>query len=972
MKSLVWQQLARQIYWTATFQRRSRLRERDIVDTLRDSGLFDSAYYAETYADVVEPDCDPLLDFVRRGAADLRNPNPLFDTSFYLERHPDVASSGLNPLLHFVRHGVAEGRDPNPLFDTAYYLEANPDVEEAGLNPLAHYLVHGAHEGRNPHPLFDTALYSAHHPEIADGGLNPLAHYLVHDANLPAGAVDGAPPEPSDDDDDVARSAPAPASPPKLIAFYLPQYHPIPENDEWWGPGFTEWTNVTRGQPQFENHRQPRLPGELGFYDLRVPDIRERQADLARQHGIHGFCFYYYWFNGRRVLERPLEEMLSSGSPDFPFCICWANENWTRRWDGLDDQILLRQSHSLAADARFLEDALPMFHDPRYIKVDGAPVLLVYRPDRLRHPAQSTALWKDMAEKAGFPDLHLCAVQFHIDDPRPLGFDAAVEFPPHHFPASWLNPSLVGAHPDFNGAVLDYCSGATNALRRLPPDYVLYRGIMPSWDNAARRGKWATVYRGASPESYEAWLTGLMEQAAARERPSNRFLFVNAWNEWAEGAHLEPDNHHGRAYLEATRRVVRRFDRSGSTSERCDGAKAIQIGAAQEIPTVPWKGAVPVSRRRDAQPLLFVSHDTASAGSQQVLLGLVTALAADSAIDPHIVTLEGGDLLGDFERVAPVFRVDEFSGSLDEALAAVVHELADRGLRSVFCNTVVTSRAAEVCKRLGLEVVALIHEQPDSINELFGGAKTVDRIERSADRIVAVSDFSRRALVEQFGFPAERVEVVRPPVRDLEATSVDRRQARAALGLREDVVVVLGCGTLYPRKGPDLFVEVAERLANAGCGFEFRFLWVGGPWEEGGVEAYRCLAEERGVSEIVSFEGLQEDVGTYFAAANVFALPSREDPFPLVNMEAMSFGLPVVAFADAGGAPELIGDDAGKVVDHLDVGAMADAVATLGRDAALRRRLGRRGREKVVGQFTPERYARALLAQLEGMPPSGG
>jgi hypothetical protein len=345
--------------------------------------------------------------------------------------------------------------------------------------------------------------------------------------------------------------------PPKLIAFYLPQFHPIPENDAWWGRGFTEWHNVVRARPAFPGHRQPRLPTELGFYDLRLQEVQEAQAALAREYGIHGFCYYYYWFGGRRLLQGPLDRVLASGRPDLPFCICWANENWTRRWDGLDSEILIAQEHSPEIEDRFLRDVLPLLRDPRYIRVGDRPILLVYRVNLLPEAERTADRWRRIAEAEGVGDIELWAVQsFGIEDPRPFGFDAAVEFPPHGYVTlTDIRDCLSGLDPGFTGRVLDYREVADAAAVRPRPEYRFYRGVMTSWDNTARRGLAAQIYHHSSPELYASWLSCALA-AATREHPEDPVVFVNAWNEWAEGAYLEPDEHHGRAYLEATRAAL--------------------------------------------------------------------------------------------------------------------------------------------------------------------------------------------------------------------------------------------------------------------------------------------------------------------------------------------------------------------------------------------------------------------------------
>jgi glycosyltransferase involved in cell wall biosynthesis/2-polyprenyl-3-methyl-5-hydroxy-6-metoxy-1,4-benzoquinol methylase len=341
---------------------------------------------------------------------------------------------------------------------------------------------------------------------------------------------------------------------PKLIAFYLPQFHPIPENDAWWGKGFTEWANTAAARPNFEGHVQPRLPADLGFYDLRLPETMDAQVELARQFGVSGFCFYYYWFNGRRLLERPLDQFLVRGKPDFPFCICWANENWTRRWDGLDEEVLIKQEYGEDFSFTFIRDVIPILKDARYVKVRSEPVLLVYRLSLLPDPRATAEIWRAECRKAGIPSVHLVAVQsFGISDPRPFGFDAAVEFPPHTRRFLIDTQTFGGVNPAFEGYLEDYRKVVNDQLAKpFPDDYTLYRGVMPSWDNTPRRKQRAHILVNSSPADYQAWLRRVTAQAIAFAEAQEPLIFVNAWNEWAEGAILEPDAHNGHAFLEAT------------------------------------------------------------------------------------------------------------------------------------------------------------------------------------------------------------------------------------------------------------------------------------------------------------------------------------------------------------------------------------------------------------------------------------
>ncbi len=337
--------------------------------------------------------------------------------------------------------------------------------------------------------------------------------------------------------------------PPRLIAFYLPQYHPIPENDEWWGKGFTEWSNVVKAQPLFEGHDQPQLPSELGFYDLRLPEVRQAQADLAREHGIRAFCYYHYWFNGKHLLEKPFNEVLDSGRPDFPFCLCWANENWTRAWDGLDHDLLIEQRWSPEDDLRHIRWLANAFRDRRYVRIDGKPVFLVYRISKLPDPRRTSTIWREEAYKLGIGEIYLCTVESLRDDraePASVGFDAAVEFQP-----DWLNlPPPLFRTPE-NNAVYDYSMLVDRMLQRTLPRYKRFPCVTPAWDNTARRRRDVTVLRDSTPERYQEWLEKVIERTMQSDGEEN-LIFLNAWNEWAEGAFLEPSQKWGRAYLKAT------------------------------------------------------------------------------------------------------------------------------------------------------------------------------------------------------------------------------------------------------------------------------------------------------------------------------------------------------------------------------------------------------------------------------------
>lgn len=348
---------------------------------------------------------------------------------------------------------------------------------------------------------------------------------------------------------------------PRLIAFFLPQFHPIPENDTWWGKGFTEWTNVTKAKPLFEGHYQPHLPSDLGFYDLRLRDSRHEQIRLAKQFGIDGFCYHYYWFSGTRLLHRPLDDMLADKESDMPFCLCWANENWTRRWDAAEHEILIAQKYLPDDDVNFIKGLIPFFRDPRYIRLNHEPLLVVYRPQHLPDARKTAKVWRDYCASVGIGNIHLCAALTHgNEDFIKFGFDSGVQFPPHNPKSANINDKIK-FHDAFRGHVMQYATIAQSYLDRTYRTARVFKTVVPSWDNTARTSDRALVLLNGTPENYEYWLSSTIDQVQ-RSGEGDQLVFINAWNEWAEGCHLEPDRRFGHGFLQATlnaKNGLRRF-----------------------------------------------------------------------------------------------------------------------------------------------------------------------------------------------------------------------------------------------------------------------------------------------------------------------------------------------------------------------------------------------------------------------------
>ena len=706
----------------------------------------------------------------------------------------------------------------------------------------------------------------------------------------------------------------------RLIAFYLPQFHRIPENDSWWGEGFTEWSNVKPAQPQFRGHYQPRIPGELGYYNLLARNVQQRQVELAQLYGIGGFCFYFYWFGGRTLLEQPIWNYLNDPSLTLPFCICWANESWTRRWDGLESDVLIAQRHSLTDDLAFINYVSRYLRDDRYIRIAGRPLLVIYRPSLLPCPTETAAAWRAWCRDNGIGEIFLAYTQsFDTVDPREYGFDAAIEFPPNNSSPPTVRDGVRPLGEDFACNVYDWNVFVERSFNYRNPGYTVFRGICPSWDNTARRRNAATIFVNSSPDRYRLWLENAIEDTHQRfSRPDERLVFVNAWNEWAEGAYLEPDMRFGYAYLDATRRAV-------------NGA--------------------PASSRR----IVVVSHDAHPHGAQFLAMAIARHLKVDLHLVVEIVLLGPGRLRDDFAALAPVHELNGADFDCRSAMR-VAESLRGRGFTRAIVNTTASGLIVPVFQQSGIDCACLIHELPGVVQELKLEIRARE-IARSAKVVIfpaqVVADgFARFATV-----PDSKIAIRPQGLYRRNRWRFDRERARVELRQRIGIAtaskIVLAVGYADHRKGVDLFVDCAFAV------LQFRkdvhFIWVG----HGEPEMQRqCEARLSGsaISSQVHFVGYDPDTSLYHAGSDLYALTSREDPFPNVVLESLDVGVPVVAFASSGGGALLVEQAGGRVVPPWNIPAFAEALCRLLDDRDALASIGARGQSCIDAHYSFRQY----------------
>ena len=738
----------------------------------------------------------------------------------------------------------------------------------------------------------------------------------------------------------------------RAIAFYLPQFHPIPENDAWWGEGFTEWTNVCRAKPQFEGHDQPIRPGELGYYDLlEQPHVRRRQAALAKQYGLEGFCFYFYWFAGKRLLEAPIEAWAGDDDIDFPFCLCWANENWSRTWDGRAQEVLMGQDHSPEDDIAFISYLARYLRNPKYIRVKDRPLVMVYRPGLLPDAKATAARWRKWCRENGIGEIYLvCTQSFDTADPAEFGFDAATEFPPNNM---GLVPEEGLVHPvadDFHCKTYDWTELPERARARTVPSFKLFRGVTPRWDNTARRMNRSSVFLNTDPDAYASWLQEAVQDTQARfSDPSERLVFINAWNEWAEGAHIEPDLTHGYAWLDATRRGLQ----SKVDADRVEPAELVHD---MGLPA-------PAPRRK----IIVVVHDLHRHGAQYLSLNFVSTLHGVFGYEVATIACGEGALAGRFSVYGKLVDVTPGKVSEDDLREAIAALSAD-GYTKAIVNSCASGWIAPYLTEAGISCIGLVHELPEIIAamQLEPGIRALDV---HAETIVFPSRMvENRTAQEVLGHDWSN-PVIQPQglyKRDGIITSAEKEPARQhlckELGLPATARFVVGVGYGDRRKGVDIFCRWAVAAAKADP--DLHFIWVGGVSPDMEAAAQAILSENPTMAPNVHFVGFRNDTSRFYTAASLFVLTSREDPYPTTVVEALDAGTPVFLIAGTSGVEDLSESLAVTVLPDDASVRFVEAASTLLKDEAALEQAGNAGLDLARSRFGFRSFVGEMLRLL--------
>ncbi len=765
----------------------------------------------------------------------------------------------------------------------------------------------------------------------------------------------------------------------KAVAFYLPQFHPIAENNRWWGKGFTEWSNVVRGKPLFRHHYQPRVPADLGYYDLRLEATQVAQAELARKFGIHGFCYYYYWFDGKKLLNQPIEQLARSKEVDVNFCVCWANENWSRNWDGQNRHVLIKQDYSLESNRALILELIPMMKDPRWIRYQGKPLMLVYRISIIPNWAETAQIWREECRKAGLGEIHLCAVRFGLEtlqgQPQEFGLDSYVQFPPHESSRKDLRKSVHDLHKDFNGEIFEYNAVADGDIEKYANGYEwpIHRGAMLGWDNTARRLTDARVFHGATPFGFRRWVKSILEQEERFNPGPESLLFINAWNEWAEGTYLEPDQRWGTSNLEAfssavhstpTFSAVTAFKGVAAASkleERIQVIGSSLVGEGFLREPVEWYSGV--SEHNPKLPsILLCAHISGHHlfGGERSLIDVLNAFSKMPV--NVIVTLPSGGNKTYVQELCNrcngvyVFKYPQWMQNRN-AFAWLTTTFADiiaqHAIDVVHVNTIVLLEPLLAARRMGVTAVTHVRELialDDPLREQMGlqASDIISQVLRRSDWIIGNS----LATVRLFAKGDKTAYV--PNAVDPSALDMNNKFGKT---IKFGIV-----SSNIPKKGVEDFVEVARRASDVVP--NARFVIVG-PYND---QIGNWISEiERGERPAnLNFAGYRENPRSAMSELNVVLnLSSFAESFGRTVAEALAARRPVIAY-NWGAISELVQHgETGYLVPYRDIDAVVNAIVSFIRDPSLVLKMGEKGRSFISEHFSQERLYAALASAYE-------
>jgi glycosyltransferase involved in cell wall biosynthesis len=675
----------------------------------------------------------------------------------------------------------------------------------------------------------------------------------------------------------------------KAIAFYLPQFHTIPENDKWWGKGFTEWTKTRKAKPRFKGHYQPREPhNDIGYYDLSNVETLKKQAELAKQHGIYGFCFYLYWFSGKRLLEKPLDLLLEHPEIDINFCLCWANENWTRRWDGQDQEVLIKQNYLKDDPYMFIEDMKKYFVDKRYIRINGNPVVLVYKPHLIPSAKETFKIWKKHALEVGIGKIKIWITNINsytVENPDIMAVvDGEVEFPPT------MDIFQKDAFHYKNGFIYDYKEQVALSKQRIDikneRNLPLLRTCMLAWDNAARKKyEWSTFVKFSLRDFFN-WASLLVSDALQSQ---DKIFFINAWNEWAEGTYLEPDRKHGYANINTL-------------------SKAIY---GQEF-------------NNSSKSIIFVGHDAQQNGAQLLALNIIRQLTVTFKYNVYLILIKNGTLIDEFKAVsAETFIVE------DNTIEYLKLWIKSLNTTKAICNTAITGDILHLLTECGVSCISLIHEMENMIHQYSCESKLKSIVADSL-KIVFPSEYAKKSNEQIISIPNDKVVIqpqglyaINPYLREREKVhSLIRRTHK----IPQDGKIILGMGYGDHRKGFDLFLQCMVKVCK-----EFTdayFIWVGNI-DNNILLFCKDIVNKYKQNKKLILPGFRKEYLKYYIAADLLLLTSREDPFPSVVMDAIHSDLPVIAFNNGGGFVEIINERTGILVPMENTDIMSDHIKML-------------------------------------------